>query len=221
MGIIARWATLAAALGLLVTAGSAEAGTLTVYNDLASFQAATTGLTDVNFNGIVGPTSFQDYPIPPGYTDAATGTNFTAPSADGIFIDVTGRDFYSPTKFSNDFLVLAGAILGTPVVITLPSASAAIGLEFSTFNAQPFTFTLSNGDSYTDTSTPGFGKSAFIGFTDTAPFTSLTITPPGDIPVLFDVKFGPTVVPEPSTLALAGIGAVIGGGVWLRRRRLA
>ena len=29
------------------------------------------------------------------------------------------------------------------------------------------------------------------------------------------------VVPEPSTLALAGIGAAIGAGVWWRRRRLA
>ena len=33
------------------------------------------------------------------------------------------------------------------------------------------------------------------------------------------VEIGPAAVPEPSTLALAGLGALSGGGDWYRRRR--
>ena len=105
MGNRNRSFVLAGALGiLLAAAGQANAGNLTVYNDLASFQAATIRLTDVNSNGIVAPGSFTCYVIPSGYNDAATGTNFTYLNASGDFINITSGSYpcYSFPSGSTD-----------------------------------------------------------------------------------------------------------------------
>ena len=198
--------------------GRAEAG-LTVYTTATSFDAATTHLTSINFNGIASPTSFVNFPNPPGYTDAATGTNFSFPAEGGTDVNITGRDFYSPTPtFPDDFLVGAGNVpQGASELITLPTGATAFSLMFSTFNGVPFTFAFSNGDSYTDTTTPAFGSVAFIGFTDTSPFTSVTLTGPGDLAINLIVQYG-SAVPEPSTLTMLGLASVIvGGSLWRRR----
>jgi hypothetical protein len=204
----------AACLGIIVgVATHADAGQLTVYNSQSSFDAATTGLKDVNFNGIVGPTSFIDYAIPPGYTDPATGTNFTFNS--GLDINITGRNYYSPTDFPDDFLVASTSVQDSASeIITLPTSETAVGLMFSTFSAATFVFTLSNGDSYTDAATPSLGNVAFLGFTDTSAFSSLTISVPSgnDTTILLDFQYGTavpgTTVPEPTSLALLGMGCL-------------
>jgi hypothetical protein len=96
----------------------------------------------------------------------------------------------------------------------LPANSTAFGIYFSTYDTSPITVTLSNGDTYIDNSPPGFGNFVFLGFTDTTPFSSLTITDPTASGVLLaDVKFG---IPEPSSLALLGLSSLLLAG---RRRR--
>ena len=208
-----------AALGIIAVAvRPADAGGLTVYNSLASFEAATTGLTDVNFNGVtLNPSGFNDYIIPTGYTDAATGTNFTFLNATGDNINITSANFYGPNFFPDNTINESTSIPPTSSeLITLPSSSTAVGLLISTFDKATYTYTLSNGDAYTDPSPPSFGNLAFLGFTDTASFTTLTISGGTGVFIL-DLKFG-AAVPEPTSLALAGISAVAGLGVLARRR---
>lgn len=213
-----RWLTMAI---IVAAADRVEAGNLTVYNDSPSFQAATTGLSDVTFNGIVPAGEYTDYFIPSGYTDAATGTNFTFLNADGSDINVTSATYYSVNfigpVFPVDFLNSSSAVpTGASELITLPASSTAVGFYYSTYDTTPITFTLSNGDTYTAASPPGFGNVAFLGFTDTTSFTSLTINDPTNSGILLmNFEFG-TAVPEPSSLVLAGTAGL---GLWTRRRR--
>jgi hypothetical protein len=205
---------------IFATTRPADAG-LVVYTDVASFQAATTGLSDINFNGIVAPGQFTDYAIPPGYTDPATGTNFTFLNANGTDINVTSATYYSVNfgypVFPSDVLNSASTVpTGASESITLPTSSTAFGIEFTTYDTSPITIALSNGDTYVDSNSPGFGNFAFLGFTDTTPFSSLTITDPTDSGVLLaDVKFGSSI-PEPSSLALLGLSSLF---LFDRRRR--
>jgi hypothetical protein len=186
---------------VFATIRPADAGVV-VYTDPASFQAATTEVSDINFNGIVTPGQFTDYAIPPGYTDHATGTNFTFLNANGTDINITSATYYS-TSFGGP--VLPADVLnssstvpaGARESITLPASSTAFSIEFSTYDLSPITIALSNGDTYVDSSPPGFGNFAFLGFTDTMPFSSLTITDPTSSGVLLaDVKFGSSSLSE-------------------------
>jgi hypothetical protein len=196
-------------VGIGLGSDRADAGNLATYSDSASFQAATTGLTDVNFNGIAPSGSFVNSAIPPGYTDAATGTNFTFLNSNGGDINVTSSTYYS-TVFPDDFLNSSVSIAGNATeLITLPSDVTAVSFYFSTFETTPLVFTLSNGDSFTDSGVPGFFTQAFLGFTDSAAFTSITISAPGSTSngvLLLDFEFG-TAVPEPSSLTLLAVSA--------------
>jgi hypothetical protein len=188
---------------------SADAGDLSVYSDLGSFEGATTGLTDVNFNGLVAPGAFEDFAIPTGYTDSTTGTNFTFLDASGDDINITSAT-YSGSNFPGDTLNPSSDIsAGASELITLPTSSTAIGLYFSTYSQAPLTFALSNGDTYTDSMTPAYGNMAFVGLTDTTPFTSLTIGNGSDV-LLVGFYYGSASVPEPNSAILLGVGGLVG-----------
>jgi hypothetical protein len=204
------WVVIGVGIGVML-ARSAQAG-VTIYSDQTSFDAATTGLSTVGFNGIVPTNGFTDYSIPPGYTDPGTGTNFTFPTASGTDINITGPDYYS---FNYGFPVFPAAVVnssgsvpaGASERITLPVSATALSLFFTTYDALPITIVLSNGDTYVDSTSPPFGTFDFLGITDTAAFSSLTITEPTASGVLIaSLQFG-TTVPEPSTLALLGISS--------------
>jgi hypothetical protein len=210
------------ALGCLGAATQAAHAGLTVYTDLTSYQAATTGLSDVNFNGIVAPGGFTDYVIPPGYTDAGTGTNFTFPGATGDDINITSATYYSShgggPVLPDDVLNSSSSIpAGASESMTLPATETAVSLFFSTYEGDPITITLSNGDSYVDTASPAFGNFAFLGFTDASGFSGLTVSDPvGPGVLLADFTFG-TAIPEPSTMAVLGFASLLLAGI--RRRR--
>jgi hypothetical protein len=189
-------------LGIIGLAWPADAG-FTTYTDQASFSAATTGLTNINFNGHVSsPTTFIGYAIPSGYTDAATGTNFTFTNSVGDDINITGRNYYGTNYFSTDTLNYSSSIPPTAAeVITLPGSARAFSLMFSSYNiSAPVTFTLSNGDSYTAPTSSAFGTVDFLGFTDTTAFTSVTISSHKEY--LLSVSYQGSAVPEPSSLIL-------------------
>ncbi len=218
----AAWILAALAL-LLSGVGQAKAG-LVVYTSLSSFEAATTGLVDTNFNGIVPPGSFTDFPTPPGFTSPTTGVNFNIANpvvGGGDNLNVTSATYYAPTIYPQDFLVPSAGTYNSTIeeVITLPTPVRAIGLDRGTFNGASLSYTFSTGDTYLDSSPPTFGSTSFVGFVASSPISSVTITySSSDALVIDDFKAG-QVVPEPSTLALFGIGACcVGGAAWRRRK---
>jgi hypothetical protein len=219
------WAIL---FGAALAVATTDAKALTVFTSAPAFDAATTGLTSVNFQAVtIGQDGYVDYATGPGggYTDPATGTNFnfpTVPAADGD-IDITEQDYYSPDDFPEDFIVAAAntaEYLGANEVITLPSPVTAFGMDISNYGETSTVYTLSNGDSVTNANPPGFGNVAFFGVTDSTPFSSITI--PGYETIVLDVSYE-TAVPLPSSLTagLALFGLV--GAFSLSRisRRLA
>jgi hypothetical protein len=210
----------AVVLGAMIGAGQPAAASLIAYTSMGSFQAATTSVADVTFGGIVAPGAFKDFTVPPGYTDPATGTTFSFPTAPGTNINVTSATYYQVNfgdpAFPEDVLNSSSSVPdGASEMITLPASATAVGLFFSSFDTSPLTITLSNGDSFVDTTPPGFANFAFLGFTDTTPFSSLTITDPTSSGVLIgELQFG-AAIPEPSSLALLGIPALL----FVRRNR--
>jgi hypothetical protein len=113
---------------------------------------------------------------------------------------------------------------GKNELITLSGPDTAIGLMFSTYTGTANDFLLSNGDFYVGVAPPAFGNVAFLGFTDSTPFTSLTITVTplvNEAPILLDLQFGAVapggVVPEPASLTLFSLGSLALAGL-LRRR---
>jgi hypothetical protein len=176
----------------------------TAYTDETTFAAAVGPLTTAGFNGIVIlPSKYKDFSTNAGgYTDAVTFTNFNFLQKNA-YINITSASFYG---FPND--VLNGSVdvsASTQEIITLPSPMEAFGTDFTSFDGLPFTFVLSNGDQFTDSSSPTFGTFDFYGFTDSTPFTTVIIT--RNATLLEDVRF--SSVPEPSTLALVGLGCAI------------
>jgi hypothetical protein len=72
---------------------------------------------------------------------------------------------------------------------------------------------------FLDASTPSFGTVAFLGFTDTSPFRTLTISVPvNDSALLLDVKFGSFAVPEPMSRISLGLGILTVAGCAARQR---
>jgi hypothetical protein len=176
----------------------------TAYTNETAFAAAVGPLTTVGFDGIIFlPTKYKDYSTSAGgYTDLPTNTNFNFLQSHA-YLNITGASFYG---FPNDVLNGSVDVYGSSQeIITLHNPMQAFGTDFTSFDGLPFTFVLSNGDQFTDSSAPTFGNFLFYGFTDDTPFTTVIIT--RNAALLEDVRFSP--VPEPSTLGLVGLGCAV------------
>jgi hypothetical protein len=211
-----------ALLALLISTVTVAASTVT-YTTLSSFTAATTGVTDQNFDSApVGMLAPGD-----GSASGTVGTlSFTA--------HVDGGNFY----VTNIFNATSGAnYLGSDYpdgtlasqdnfTVTLPSSSA-IGLYLlvgGPLAAGDFTLSVAGGSAVNSgiaQTTLGDGTFVyFLGLTSDTNFTSATLrltTPagPADGPYwnVDDIRYGtaltttpPPAVPEPASLLLIGSG---------------
>jgi hypothetical protein len=210
--------TVIAVLHITVAPARAE---LIFYSTQTAFDAAATATGTITFPTPT-PTSFGFNPTPPGLTIGDINFNIAnALSGDGL--NVTGKDFYGPTTYAENFLipsVSSQGRVGTDLAITLPSATTALALRYGSFNGTTFSFTLSTGDTFTEAPVK-FGDLGLLGFTSPVSFTSLLIHADGGDPIVIgDLTLGQAVAPEPGGPALLAIGlASIGGYAWRRRRQ--
>ena len=190
----------------IIGSGAARGGII-LFTDRESFDAATTGRTSIDFEGIAADNNFVEYPAPPGLT--LSGVNFTIQPGGGDLI-LSGKGFAAP----GSSVVEATLFLTTApnLFITLPVPETAVGLDLL-LNASA-RVDLSTGESFTT-------ASSFVGFTSTNPLTTLLITKT-TITSFMDIDnftFGTAAtVPEPAGLTLAVIGLLVVPIYWLWRR---
>jgi hypothetical protein len=197
----------------LLAANSAQAATVQ-FTDLTSFQANTTGITTIDFEGLAPAGSFTNYGSG-GLT--TSGVSFTDSGNYLFAVDPA----YSPGLYDwGSGAVLLGNTGGT-ITATLPSGVNAVGSDIMSIlgYASPFIITLSTGESFNINSL-NYPDRQFVGFTSDVDITSISFQATGGYTELDNFRFGTAAVatasvPEPFTV----IGTLVGGTAALRIRK--
>ncbi len=184
-----------------------------VYTNRATWLAASSGVTNADFNGIAPSGSFIGYGSGPAVIQGLTFT-----SNDSMFvIDPAYYGFPYPDGFFN-----ADYSVPNLVTVDLPGSYTSVGFDFGGLftGGASFDVTLVGVGTFTVSATGSTqdGVLDFAGFTSTAAFSSVILSMP-DVPsynAVDNFAYG-TAVPEPSSIALLGSGlfALAGG---LRRK---
>ena len=193
---------------LLLLAGAAwlPAHALTLYTSRAAWETA------------VGPVLTEDFEASSGGFAAIT-TPFTTPKGFHIgFVTapVTMQilPVGSSTVLANGSQFLHFRDFTAGLRVTLPFGSPAFGLDYGA--SEPgWTLTSDHGASYAFPSGPG--SSGFVGFTDSAMFSSFTLTGPAGAQGGLSIDNISVPVPEPSTFYM--MAAALAVMAALARRR--
>jgi hypothetical protein len=171
----------------------------TVFSNPTAFGGAATNITSTGFNGILpSGTQFQSFnPL------VASGISFST-SLPGTFVDLTTRSYYTATPYPADFIVnSANSNPANQVVITLPNATRAVGLDFGALGfrgASSGNITLSNGFVLPLSSLTTVGHTQFAGFVSATPITTLAYNVANDDWVVLDVLLGTANVALPNAI---------------------
>ncbi len=208
------WA-LAGSLALALAVGAPAQASITVYSSRAAFEAAVPGATVETFDEVAAPTTILN------------GTSFngvTYTSSTGNPLITSGFTPLSPPNTLGEDV--NGYFAGSDTItFTFPNPVTAFGVSINTTDNGTGVFTATDdlgnvvGSSFDPF--PGLTTGEFIGYTSTLAFTTETIAAPGGSSFTLDdlSYFPPNVVPEPSTICLAGLGALCLAGYRIRRRR--
>ncbi|SHI13781.1 PEP-CTERM protein-sorting domain-containing protein [Bradyrhizobium erythrophlei] len=206
-------AAAAFAAALISLSGAANAAAIE-YTSAAAFDAATTGVTTYGVAGLAPADSYTTYDpnAHVGPVDFFSYVNMYAEGASSPSNRFGVADLV--TEFS------PGSNLYNLTVNT--GSTTAIAFDFGTeYNpiAPQFNITLSTGDGYTVTY-PELYAHDFIGFTSSAPITSVTFSNFATLS-FFDVQLASdnvSAVPEPSTWAMMILGFAGLGFMACRRK---
>ncbi len=213
-------AVLSAATGLLISSlgtDSAQAATVQ-FTDLASFQANTTGLTTINFEGLAAG-SQQFYSNPAGLT--TSGVKFNS-SNNRLFV-VKPESSPSIYDWGSGAVLVSDNNVNNIITAFLPSGVTAVGSDIMSFGpyAAPFTINLSTGETFNQNSL-NYPNRQFVGFTSDTAIASISFQAAATVTELDNFRFGTaavvptaTSVPEPFTV----IGTLVGSTAALRMRK--
>jgi hypothetical protein len=190
---------------LLVFTASLASAQVTEYTDQTAFDAAAANVSSFGFES-VAPPGFL------GFGGVSVGGIDFAGSATNIPIAIgTGAEpVYGGAAFFTSVSQNPG-IDSAEVVCTL-SGSNAIGFTYGDVadaGAQPFTVSLSTGDGFSLLTPPTGQDTGFVGFTSTAPITSIVFSDNGqefDVIQFETSSPGAVGVPEPGPLVLLATG---------------
>lgn len=204
------------------TVGTAQAATFT---DRVQFQAATTDLTTIDFEGLL---PYPNTPFVNVYGDTIAGVTFSTPnppiyppenSNNLIVLNTIGTEY---NKGTGDIL-LSGMGSGQ-INATFSSETTAFGvdiLEVGRFNRPiPYRITFSTGEFF-DITGP-----TFFGFTSAVPISSVSILSRANEVALDNFSFGQASsntssepVPEPASILGTLAFAALGGKKLLKRKQ--
>ncbi|MCC7174526.1 MAG: hypothetical protein IT159_04955 [Bryobacterales bacterium] len=192
------WAVLML-LQLCTPSGAAAA--VTAYSSRSAFEAASTNLQKITFEGVV----------PEGQTGtmllgplALNGVTFTA---NLYSLWVLNSNIYN-TGASLAVRRVQGNPPGVVLKVSLPPGTSAVGADFFVQSSLRATITLSTGDVLTFSGLP-FPNLVFFGITSTVPISSLSIEAADGVD-LDDFTFGQTKGISLASLSLSS-SSVVGG----------
>ena len=232
-----------AALALLGVTASCPAQAQTFYSDRTSFDAASTNLTTLTFENLIGTPAFpQNYSNGTGYYNrnptgiTVNGVQFVGQNNyDGIPYEtfIIGPDVGGGAYSLNGTTSLVGG--RASLTVTLPLGTTSFGTDIGQANlGSPIIIdalvTLANSQSYSQVLDFTAGSKEFFGFTAASPIATVLFLNPNDpdnsLPpyAIYDnVSFGSNAaVPEASTLVSTGLLLCLGlGGLMgsVRRRK--
>ena len=221
-----RWIVVLVFLSVIARARPA-AGSAIAYTDVTIFNAATTGLNSITFEGLAPANGFMFFNSPPGLT--TSGVNFQATAGtNNLFVLDPGFD--SPNFFlpSGQYLQNNNFNPGSGILVTLPAGITALGADvsgqFPPNSNFDLTVTLTGGGvfpfPFVVPARPGL---SFVGFTSDVPILTAQFTADdGNAVSLDNFRFGAAaaaVVPEPASVVLIGTGVVSFAARRRRQRR--
>jgi hypothetical protein len=184
-------------------AAGAASATVTEYTDQTAYSAATSNSTTVMFDSVTPPGTVLFGDVTVGdLAFASDGSSFP-------FVVGSGAPFYGGTAFFTSLSSAPGIDLSEVLCTSL--GSTAIGFIYGDFadgGGQPFTVTLSTGDSFqlSTPANPGSGT-GFVGFVSDTPITSVTFSDNGQGFDLLQVnESSARGVPEPAPFELLAAG---------------
>ena len=203
------------AIVLQIVLTSSSQAAMVYYSSEAAFNAATTGNTTVDFTGLAPAAGFLQY-IPPQLTVGGIDFSINTSESNGNLYVIDS--LYSNNLFIGDPTILDSQFstgANDNILITLPSAVTAIAFNFGSNIGLPVSFLFSTGDTTTVGTVPQTIQ--FLGAISSTPFTTIQLSQSlGGGLVLESVT---TAVPEPSSIALAGLGSMGLAFAGYRRRK--
>ncbi len=219
---------------LLMVAATADAG-LVIYTNSAAWNADVTGVSTVSIpdpgaGDGKGPLGTDVLGVGDASVTFGSDIFSTSSSLGNAILFNIGTQFSGSPAVLSSQATDSGSGGQSNLLITFAGNETAFGLNFGSLFGDTVTFTLSNGDSFTETppsnydySIPGSGYAVptFAGVTDTNPFNSVLLTTSSDVIDTVNVNnvSTATAVPEPTTFALLGFGG-IGLAIRAYRRRM-
>jgi hypothetical protein len=196
----------------------------TVYTSPAAWNAAVTGATTVNFEGIAPPGGFVSLSSPPGINVGGINFQIDRGNSNGNLFVVGDGFYYSQSALTSQ----ESTTSLNSLLVTLPSPVIAVAADVGSVDvnstADTLTFNLSDGTSFSVTpQPPGFTTLGFVGVTTSVPIVSVEITSPsnggGNGINMTDFSTASGTVPEIDANVMGSALTLLAGGVLVLRGR--
>jgi hypothetical protein len=210
-------------IALIVTTSMAvpAGASALLFTDRATWEAATTGIFTLDFEGTARPGAPVNYSAA-GYTAGGVQIIGLTPPDSYYLYDSADHDWGSGDLLLGPYSGWGGGYIQANFTA---GGVTSVGSDIMTHTpeAASFVISLSTGETFT-VATSSKPSRAFVGFTSDVPITSIQFTPSSGWPMIDNFSYGlssgppdppPGETPEADTIIFGGTGLL---GLWLARR---